>query len=96
MVDVWGVSKSSPLANFDGDSTTCVWSSSKPVAAVCMAILHDRGLLQYDSLVSAYWPEFAQKGKGHLTVRDVMCMEAGLSRLDKPVPIEMTLTENVL
>jgi CubicO group peptidase (beta-lactamase class C family) len=31
-----------------------------------------RGLLEYDAPVSQYWPEFAQEGKGHVTVADVL------------------------
>ena len=39
------------------------------IAALCMAMLVDRGLLDYDQKVAAYWPEFAQQGKEDITVR---------------------------
>ena len=34
-----------------------------------MAVLVDRGLLDYDKTVASYWPEFAQYGKENVTVR---------------------------
>ena len=39
------------------------------VAATCMALLVDRGQLDYDRPVASYWPEFAQEGKENITVR---------------------------
>ena len=39
------------------------------MAALCMAVLVDRGLLDYDGTVASYWPEFAQNGKENVTVR---------------------------
>jgi CubicO group peptidase (beta-lactamase class C family) len=41
-------------------------------------MLVDRGLLDYDAPVCDYWPEFAQGGKGEITLRQLMCHEAGL------------------
>jgi CubicO group peptidase (beta-lactamase class C family) len=41
-------------------------------------MLADRGTLDYDSPVAAYWPEFGANGKGAVTVRQFMAMEAGL------------------
>ena len=47
------------------------------VAAICIAMLVDRGLLDYDKPVSQYWPEFAQKGKAKLTVRQLLEHKVG-------------------
>jgi len=33
-----------------------------------LAILVDRGLLDYQDLVIQYWPEFGKHGKEHITV----------------------------
>ncbi|MFE4539307.1 serine hydrolase domain-containing protein [Streptomyces scopuliridis] len=46
-----------------------VFSISKGVAAVTLAVLHARGLLDHDERAAAYWPEFAAAGKGDVTVR---------------------------
>ncbi len=41
-------------------------------SALAMAMLVDRGLLDYKKPVATYWPEFAQHGKENITVSDVM------------------------
>ena len=39
------------------------------MAALCAAILVDRGHLDYNQKVVHYWPEFGQKGKENVTVK---------------------------
>ena len=39
---------------------------------MCLAMLVDRGLLDYEKAVAHYWPEFAQKGKENVTVRQLL------------------------
>jgi hypothetical protein len=41
-----------------------------------LALLHSRGLLDYDERVAAYWPEFAQAGKDAITVRQLEARDA--------------------
>ena len=60
-----------------------------------MGLMHDQGRLQYDERVCAYWPEFAQNGKEHITVADVLRHEAGLYKLSGPIDWRMLLTENI-
>lgn len=43
-----------------------------------MATLYDRGLFSYDDPVARYWPEFAQNGKGSITIGQVMSHRAGI------------------
>ena len=45
-----------------------VYSSSKVVASLVVAMLADRGLLELNAPISKYWPEFAQHGKEKITV----------------------------
>src|SRR5215472_15214358 len=57
VADLWG-----------GDDVTAdglqgVFSSTKGVSAVCVALLIQRGALDLDTPVSRYWPEFAGGGK---------------------------------
>ena len=56
------------------------WSTTKGVTATCAHVLADRGELDYDERVATYWPEFAQNGKGDITVRQVLSHSAGLHR----------------
>jgi CubicO group peptidase (beta-lactamase class C family) len=50
-----------------------------------LAIAHSRGWLDYEERVSNYWPEFAQQGKGDITVRQLLAHQAGLFALDEPL-----------
>ncbi len=40
-----------------------VFSSSKAVTSIAMAMLVDRSLIRYDTPVADVWPEFAEHGK---------------------------------
>ena len=62
-----------------------VYSATKGLAAMTLALAHSRGWLDYDERVSAYWPEFAQQGKDGITVRQLLAHQAGLYALDQPV-----------
>jgi CubicO group peptidase (beta-lactamase class C family) len=62
-----------------------VYSATKGLAAMTLAIAHSRGWLDYDDRVSTYWPEFAQQGKERITVRQLLAHQAGLFAFDQPV-----------
>ncbi len=50
-----------------------LWMSSvKPVTAVAVAQLVDRGLVSYDDRIADHIPEFATKGKDEITIRHVL------------------------
>ena len=52
------------------------------MAAIVVAVLVDKGLLDYDAKVSNYWPEFGQNGKEDITLADVLRHESGLDYLE--------------
>ena len=56
------------------------FSSGKPMAAAAVWRLLDAGVLEIDAPVATYWPEFAQRGKGKVTLRHVLTHTAGLPR----------------
>jgi CubicO group peptidase (beta-lactamase class C family) len=62
-----------------------VFSTTKGMAAITLAMLNSRGYLDYDERVAAYWPEFGQNGKEKITVRQLISHQAGLAALDEPV-----------
>jgi CubicO group peptidase (beta-lactamase class C family) len=66
-----------------------VHSSTKGLAAMVMALAHSRGFLDYDARVCRYWPEFAQEGKGDITVRQLLAHQAGLFAFSEPVDREV-------
>jgi len=55
-----------------------VLSAGKPLAAVVIALLEDRGLLDVHAPIAALFPEFARHGKEHLTTLDVLTHRSGL------------------
>jgi CubicO group peptidase (beta-lactamase class C family) len=65
IVDLWGGSRNKhPGEPWERDTMVLVWSASKGLAAMTLAVAHSRGWLDYDERVATYWPEFAQHGKG--------------------------------
>jgi CubicO group peptidase (beta-lactamase class C family) len=55
-----------------------VLSASKPVVALAVAVLEDRGLLDVDRSVSHYIPQFRRENKGEITVLQVLTHRAGV------------------
>lgn len=55
-----------------------VFSASKPVVAVALAMLEERGVVDVSAPVARYFPEFAANGKGALTVLDVLTHRAAV------------------
>lgn len=76
--DMWGGVKNNEGEPWQQDTPAISYSTGKPVVATALHILHDRGLVQYDVPVARYWPEFAQNGKGGITVRQALTHSAGL------------------
>ena len=66
---------------YDHESLQNIFSTSKALSSLVVALLADKGLLHYDQPVSELWPEFAQSGKQAITVADVMRHDGGLANL---------------
>ena len=62
-------------------------SCTKAITAVCVHMLAQRGLIDYDAPVAQYWPEFATKGKVAISVRDILAHRAGLMGFDEETAI---------
>jgi len=83
VVDLWGgVRDPKSGAPWEADTLALAYSVAKGAAAMTLALLHDRGLLDYDAPVAQYWPEFAEGGKEAVTVRQLLAHEAGLAVID--------------
>lgn len=86
VVDLWGGYRDGVTrAPWQQDTMVNVFSSTKGVAALTVALAVSRGLFGYDDTVATHWPEFAQAGKGDVTIRQLLGHQAGLSSL-KPAP----------
>src|ERR1019366_4867683 len=74
---------SHPTAN----TITVLMSCTKAVTAVCVHMLAQRGLIDYDAPVARFWPEFAAKEKAAITVRDLLAHRAGLMGFEEETGI---------
>src|SRR6185295_15826016 len=86
VIDVWGGVRNKDTGEpWEADTMVIVHSATKGLAAMAMAVAHSRGWLDYDERVCTYWPEFAQRGKERVTVRQLLAHQAGLYALDEPL-----------
>ena len=89
VVDLWGgVADISTQRPYDESTLQLVFSTTKGAAAVCGALLFQRGLLDYDAKVVEYWPEFAAAGKAGMPVKYLFCHQAGLPVIDEVLTAE--------
>ncbi len=84
IVDLWGGHRDAARRRpWERDTLVLVYSTSKGLAAMTLALAHSRGLLDYDATVAGYWPEFAAAGKHAITVRQLLAHQAGLCAIDE-------------
>ncbi len=86
VVDVWGGRADLASAKpWTRDTRIVVFSVTKGLAAMALAMLADRGRLDWDAPVASYWPGFAAAGKQALTVRTLVNHRGGLVGIDVPL-----------
>jgi len=78
VVDLWGGTRNRAGEAWTPDTVSLSFSTTKGVVATLLHLLADRGLLQYDRPVAHYWGGFGSNGKRDITVRHLLCHEAGL------------------
>lgn len=79
VVDLWGGFRNgNSEAPWQQDTLVNVFSTTKGVASLAVALAVSRGLLSYDARVADYWPEFGRGGKEAVTVRQLLSHQAGL------------------
>lgn len=87
VVDLWGgFADAARTRPWERDTIVNVFSTTKALTALCAHVCVERGLLELDAPVAAYWPEFAEAGKGAITVRHVLSHQAGLAAVRRPLP----------
>jgi CubicO group peptidase (beta-lactamase class C family) len=60
-----------------------IYSGSKAITAFVVHLLIDRGVLDLEDRVAAYIPEYAQGGKGDITIGQVLAHRAGVPSLPR-------------
>ncbi|KAL4217674.1 hypothetical protein ACF0H5_022416 [Mactra antiquata] len=88
VVDIWGgYADLEARRPWEKDTMNIGFSTTKGVAAIMVAKMVEKGLLDYKRLVMDYWPEFGQNGKDNVTVEMLLSHQAGLAALDEPISL---------
>jgi CubicO group peptidase (beta-lactamase class C family) len=90
VVDLWGGDGVAP------DDLQGVFSSTKGVSAICIALLVQQGALDLDAPVSRYWPEFAGGGKGNVAVRVALSHQAGIPGVEPQLTLEQIVDHDAV
>jgi CubicO group peptidase (beta-lactamase class C family) len=86
VADLWaGWADTAQTVPFGETTLTPVFSTGKAVMALLVATCVERGLLDYEGPVAAYWPAFGQAGKAAITVGQLMSHQAGLPGFSESV-----------
>lgn len=84
LVDLWGGYRDRAATRlWERDTMVLVFSTTKGIAGLTVAVAHSHGLIDYEERVATYWPEFAQSGKGEITVRQLLSHQAGIPAVDE-------------
>ena len=68
VVDLWGGFTDPEMTQpWQADTLVNVYSTTKGMAALALAVLVDEGKLNYADTVSKHWPEFGAAGKQNVT-----------------------------
>lgn len=90
VVDIWGGKRGpvigqdfpdGPDRPWESDTIAISYSTTKGVAATALHIAMERNGVDYDQRVAEIWPAFAAKGKDVVTVRHILCHEAGIPQI---------------
>lgn len=86
VLDLWGgFADRKRTAPWNERTLAAVFSTTKAVAALMIARLVDAGKLDYGQTVASVWPEFAQAGKGSVTIEQAISHQAGLPGFPDPM-----------
>ena len=76
---------------YGDDALQVVFSTTKGITSLAVAMCVQQGLLDYSEPVVTYWPEFAAHGKDTVTVAQLLSHRAGLYTVDGPITLDEAL-----
>jgi CubicO group peptidase (beta-lactamase class C family) len=89
VLDLWGGwADEARTVPWSENTIARVFSTTKTMTSLAALVLVDRGELDLDANVAAYWPEFAARGKGAIKVRQLLSHTSGVAGWDPPVTVE--------
>lgn len=98
VVDMWGgVADPATGRRYTSDTLQILHTATTGALVACAGLLVERGELDLDAPVAAYWPEFASHGKEGISLRCVLSHQAGLAALDASLaPSDVLAVEPVI
>jgi len=88
VVDLWGGYADPDTGTpWREDTLSVVFSVTKGLTAIALNLAAERGMFAWDAPVARYWPEFGQRGKQSITVRQLFNHQAGLAVLSTPLTL---------
>lgn len=92
VVDIWGGwfnrEHTRPWAQ---DTIVPVFSTTKGVSALIIAMLVEQGLLDYDAATASLWLAFGTNGKDKVTIRQTLAHQAGVPGFLEPIDPDLWL-----
>ncbi len=92
VVDIWGGwfnrEQTKPWAQ---DTIVPVYSTTKGVSALIIAMLADQGALDYDAATASLWPAFGANGKDKVSIRQTLAHQAGVPGFLEPIDPDLWL-----
>ncbi len=90
VVDLWGGLRDRDMCEpWEENTMVLVFSVTKGMAGLALALANSRGYFSYDDRVAQHWPEFSQNGKEAITIRQLLSHQAGLCRFDVPLTLSI-------
>ena len=78
-LDLWGgIADRETGRPVTKDTLFLIFSCTKPVGALCLHLLWERGQIELGHWIADYWPEFGRNGKEHITPRQILTHTAGI------------------
>ena len=77
VADLWA-GDARPGVPWEQDTMVGVFSTTKGPTTLTIQALAERGALDVEAPIAAYWPEFAADGKGEITLRHVLTHTSGV------------------
>jgi CubicO group peptidase (beta-lactamase class C family) len=88
VVDLWGGFTDPEMTQpWQADTLVNVYSTTKGMAALALAVLVDEGKINYADTVSQHWPEFGAAGKQNVTVAQMLSHQAGLCGIETRIEV---------
>ena len=89
VVDLWGgFADAAGSRPWQADTLVNIWSVTKGVLALAVAMAVERGLFGYTAPIADVWPNFAANGKKAISLDLVLSHRAGLNGLDAPMDLQ--------